>query len=157
MMKKIFALAAVLLTIAACGGKDNPDTPSPTPGGGGSGGGGGSTTTKVDVTGSWELSGVETKVSVGSVNVSVYITFDSGGSFTLYQKIGEGRYSVFTGTYTLSSDNKLSGKYSNNATWGPYSAALSGGKLTLTSAGGKEVDTYTKISSIPTSVTQNIY
>lgn len=153
MMKKLFALAAVLLTIAACGGKDNPDTPSPTPGGGGGGG----STTKLDVTGSWELSNVETKVSVGSVNVSVYITFASGDSFTLYQKIGEGRYSVFTGTYTLSSDNKLSGKYSNNATWGPYSAALSGGKLTLTSAGGKEVDTYTKISSIPTSVTQNIY
>lgn len=153
MMKKIFALAAVLLTIAACGGKDNPDTPSPTPGGGGGGG----STTKLDVTGSWELSNVETKVSVGSVNVSVYITFASGDSFTLYQKIGEGRYSVFTGTYTLSSDNKLSGKYSNNAAWGPYSAALSGGKLTLTSAGGKEVDTYTKISSIPTSVTQNIY
>ena len=156
MMKKLFALAAVLLTIAACGGKDNPDTPSPTPGAGGSGGGG-STTTKVDVTGSWELIGVETKVSVGSVNVSVYITFDSGGSFTLYQKIGEGRYSVFTGTYTMSSDNKLSGKYSNNAAWGPYTAALSGGKLTLTSAGGKEVDTYTKISSIPAAVSGNTY
>ncbi|MBQ4389238.1 MAG: lipocalin family protein [Bacteroidales bacterium] len=152
-MKKIFALAAVLLTIAACGGKDNPDTPSPTPGGGGGGG----STTKLDVTGSWELSGVETKVSVGSVNVSVYISFTSDGSFTLYQKIGEGRYSVFTGTYTLSSDNKLSGKYSNNAAWGPYTAALSGGKLTLTSAGGKEVDTYTKISSIPAAVSGNTY
>lgn len=150
MMKKLFALAAVLLTIAACGGKDNPDTPSPTPGGGGS-------TTKLDVTGSWELSNVETKVSVGSVNVSVYITFASGDSFTLYQKIGEGRYSVFTGTYTMSSDNKLSGKYSNNAAWGPYTAALSGGKLTLTSAGGKEVDTYTKISSIPAAVSGNTY
>ena len=153
MMKKIFALAAVLLTIAACGGKDNPDTPSPTPGGGGGGG----STTKLDVTGSWELSGVETKVSVGSVNVSVYISFTSDGSFTLYQKIGDGRYSVFTGTYTLSSDNKLSGKYSNNTAWGPYTAALSGGKLTLTSAGGKEVDTYTKISSIPAAVSGNTY
>lgn len=153
MMKKLFALAAVLLTIAACGGKDNPDTPSPTPGGGGGGG----STTKLDVTGSWELSGVETKVSVGSVNVSVYISFTSDGSFTLYQKIGEGRYTRFTGTYTVSADNKLSGKYSNNAAWGPYTAAMASGKLTLTSAGGKEVDTYTKISSIPTSVTQNIY
>lgn len=153
MMKKLFALAAVLLTIAACGGKDNPDTPSPTPGGGGGGG----STTKLDVTGSWELSGVETKVSVGSINVSVYISFTSDGSFTLYQKIGEGRYTRFTGTYTVSADNKLSGKYSNNAAWGPYTAAMASGKLTLTSAGGKEVDTYTKISSIPTSVTQNIY
>lgn len=153
MMKKLFALAAVLLTIAACGGKDNPDTPSPTPGGGGGGG----STTKLDVTGSWELSNVETKVSVGYVNVSVYISFTSDGNFTLYQKIGEGRYTRFTGTYTVSADNKLSGKYSNNAAWGPYTAAMASGKLTLTSAGGKEVDTYTKISSIPTSVTQNIY
>lgn len=153
MMKKLFALAAVLLTIAACGGKDNPDTPSPTPGGGGGGG----STTKLDVTGSWELSNVETKVSVGSVNVSVYISFTSDGNFTLYQKIGEGRYTRFTGTYTVSADNKLSGKYSNNAAWGPYTVAMASGKLTLTSAGGKEVDTYTKISSIPTSVTQNIY
>ena len=152
MMKKIFALAAMLLVLAACGGKDNPDTPNPNPGGGS-----GSTTTKVDVTGSWELSGVETKVSVGSVNVSVYISFASDGSFTLYQKIGEGRYTQFTGTYTLSSDNKLSGKYSNNTAWGPYTAAIASGKLTLTSAGGKEEDTYSKISSIPTSVTQNIY
>lgn len=153
MMKKLFALAAVLLTIAACGGKDNPDTPSPTPGGGGGGG----STTKLDVTGSWELSNVETKVSVGSVNVTVYISFTSDGSFTLYQKIGEGRYTRFTGTYTVSADNKLSGKYSNNAAWGPYTAAMASGKLTLTSAGGKEVDTYSKISAIPTSVTQNIY
>lgn len=153
MMKKLFALAAVLLTIAACGGKDNPDTPSPTPGGGGGGG----STTKLDVTGSWELSNVETKVSVGYVNVSVYISFTSDGNFTLYQKIGEGRYTRFTGTYTVSADNKLSGKYSNNAAWGPYTAAMASGKLTLTSAGGKEVDTYTKISAIPSSVTQNIY
>lgn len=153
MMKKLFALAAVLLTIAACGGKDNPDTPSPTPGGGGGGG----STTKLDVTGSWELSNVETKVSVGSVNVSVYISFTSDGSFTLYQKIGEGRYTRFTGTYTVSADNKLSGKYSNNAAWGPYTAAMASGKLTLTSAGGKEVDTYTKISSIPAAVSGNTY
>ena len=143
----------MLLVLAACGGKDNPDTPSPTPGGGGGGG----STTKLDVTGSWELSNVETKVSVGSVNVSVYISFTSDGSFTLYQKIGEGRYTRFTGTYTVSADNKLSGKYSNNAAWGPYTAAMASGKLTLTSAGGKEVDTYTKISAIPSSVTQNIY
>ena len=153
MMKKLFALAAVLLTIAACGGKDNPDTPSPTPGGGGGGG----STTKLDVTGSWELSNVETKVSVGSVNVSVYISFTSDGSFTLYQKIGEGRYTRFTGTYTVSADNKLSGKYSNNAAWGPYTAAMASGKLTLTSAGGKEVDTYTKISAIPAAVSGNTY
>lgn len=144
MMKKFFVMAAMLLALAACGGKDNPD-PTPDP------------ETKLDVTGCWELSGVTTKVSVGSVNVNVYIEFVSGGSFTLYQKLGEGRYTVFTGTYALSADAKLSGTYTGGASWGPYTAALNGSNLTLTPAGGKEVDTYKKISSIPTDVTSNVY
>ena len=95
--------------------------------------------------------------SVGNVQVSVYIEFASGGSFTLYQKIGEGRYTMFTGSYSLSADNKLSGSYNGGSAWGPYDVALSGGTLTLTSAGGKEVDTYKKISAIPESVTGNLY
>ncbi len=151
MMKKLLYSAFAILVVAACGGKDDPVTP---PEGGGSGGG---SSTQINVTGCWELSGVATKVAVGSVDVSVYLDFASDGNFTLYQKIGEGRYTQFTGTYTLSSDNKLSGKYSNDTAWGPYTAAMASGKLTLTSAGGKEVDTYSKISAIPTSVTQNIY
>lgn len=146
MMKKfLLALAAGMLLVCACG-KTNPE------GGGGEGGG---EETKVNVEGSWELTGVATKVSVGSVDVSVYVTFSSG-SFTLYQKIGDGRYTQFTGTYTLS-DKTLSGKYQDGKGWGPYTAAMSGGNLQLTTAGGKETDTYKKISSIPSTVTENTY
>ncbi len=146
MMKKLFTLAAILLALAACGGKDNPEE-----------GGKTNPSTKADITGIWELSSVATKVSVGSVNVNVYVEFASGGNFTLYQKIGDGRYTKFTGTYTLSSDGKLSGTYSDNSAWGPYDAVIGEGTLTLTSAGGKETDTYKKISSIPSSVTDNLY
>ena len=146
MMKKLFTLAAMLLALAACGGKENPEEGNKT-----------NPSTKAEITGIWELSSVTTKVSVGSVDVSVYLEFSADSNFTLYQKIGEGRYTTFTGTYTLSSDNKLSGTYSNNSAWGPYDVALSEGTLALTSAGGKETDTYKKISSIPTSVTGNVY
>lgn len=142
MMKKLFAMATVLLALVACSGKkNNPDDPKPA---------------KVDITGVWELTTVTTKATVGSVNVSVYIDFVSGGTFNLYQKIGDGRYTQFTGKYTFA-DGKLSGSYDGGATWGPYTAEVNGSTLTLTTAGGKEVDTYKKISSIPTSVTDNLY
>ena len=145
MMKKFWYIAASLLMLLAACNKEPVDD----------GGGGGGDDTKVSVEGSWELSSVTTKASVGGVTVSVYVTF-SGGSFTLYQKIGEGRYTQFTGSYTLN-DKTLTGNYAGGKSWGPYTAAMSGGNLTLTSAGGKEVDTYKKIGSIPSSVTDNLY
>ena len=142
MMKKFLAMAAAVLALAACGGsKDNPE-PTPSTSG---------------VVGSWELSAVTTKVAVGDVQVSVYVEFTAKKAFTLYQKIGEGRYTKFTGTYSLSADNKLSGSYSGGKAWGPYDASVSDGTLTLTTSGGKEADTYKKISAIPSSVTGNVY
>ncbi len=142
MMKKILTWAALLLALAACGEKEKIDEP---------------VSTQIDVTGYWELTSVATKASVGSVNVSVFLEFASNGNFTLYQKIGEGRYTRFTGSYTLSSDNQLSGSYAGGSAWGPYNAALSGGSLVLTSPGGKEVDSYKKVSAIPETVTGNLY
>ena len=110
-----------------------------------------------DVSGVWELTNVSTKASVGSVQVSVYLDLVAGGSFTLYQKIGDGRYTVFKGGWKLSEDDRLSGTYEDGKAWGPYEATVSGSSMTLVSAGGKEVDTYKKIASIPDSVTSNTY
>ena len=145
MMKKFFAFAVVLLGLVACGGqnKDNPDT---TP-----------VLTKENLVGAWELSSVSTKAAVGSETVNVYVDFASSGSFSLYQKIGQGRYTKFDGTFSVSADGKLSGKYSGGASWGPYEGAVSGSTLTLTSAGGNEVDTYKKVAAIPDSVFSNLY
>ena len=141
MMKKLLLMAACVLALFSCQ-KEGGETPTPA---------------STGVVGIWELSSVATKASVGEVQVSVYIDFTSDGNFTLYQKVGQGRYTKFTGTYTLTSDNKLSGSYYGGTAWGPYDAVVSGETLTLTSAGGKEVDTYKKIASIPENVTNNIY
>ena len=144
MMKKLFALATVLLGLVACSGnsKDNPETPA---------------FTKENLVGVWELTSVATKATVGSETVSVYIDFASSGNFTLYQKIGQGRYTKFEGTYSVSTEGKLSGKYSGGASWGPYEGAISGSTLTLTSAKGGEVDSYKKVSEIPAAVLSNLY
>ena len=141
MMKKLLMMAACALALVACK-KEGGDEPTPASEG---------------VVGIWELTSVATKAAVGDVQVSVYVDFTNGGNFTLYQKIGLGRYTQFTGTYTLTSDNKLAGSYADGSSWGHYDAVVSGDALTLTSAGGKEVDTYKKISAIPENVTENLY
>ena len=98
------------------------------------------------IAGAWELSDISTKTSIGSVNVSVYLDFTSDGKFTLYQKIGEGRYK-----------DSLSGKYSDGKAWGPYKAEINASALTLIKEGGKETDTYRKIDAVPEAVTSNVY
>ena len=108
------------------------------------------------IAGAWELSDISTKTSIGSVNVSVYLDFTSDGKFTLYQKIGEGRYTKFIGTYALEKDS-LSGKYSDGKAWGPYKAEINASALTLTKEGGNETDTYKKIDAVPETVTTNLY
>lgn len=141
MMKRLFALWAAALVLAACGGKEDAFAPS-----------------AEALAGIWELNSIETKaVSVGDVSVSVYLEFSAQNTFLLFQKIGEGRYAQHSGNFTLSTDGKLSGKYSNNAVWGPYSVEIQGNTLSLTSAGDKEVDHYIRISAIPPSVTENLY
>lgn len=139
-MKKLLILAAVLLPLLAGCGKpeDNKET-------------------KADVTGVWELSAISTKASIGSETVSVYLDFVAGGTFTLYQKIGAGRYTRFEGTYSLSDENVLSGSYSDGSAWGPYKAERDGSTLKLTSSGEKETDTYKLIDAIPEAVLENVY
>lgn len=113
---------------------------------------------EADIIGIWELSSVATKASVGSVTVNVYLEFETGVSFTLYQKIGDGRYTKFTGSYSLDKNTcSLSGSYADGAAWGPYAVEQEGTMLKLTSPGGKEVDTYKKIDILPSSVTDNLY
>ena len=141
MMKRILLAALFLAVLAGCGKKEPEDL-----------------TPAVDVTGSWELSSVTTRATVGSEQVSVYLVFDASGTFEIYQKIGAGRYTRFNGKYSLNKEEKLlSGTYADGTAWGPYEASLDGTTLTLAKPGGKEVDTYKKVDSIPESVTGNTY
>ena len=111
---------------------------------------------KVSVVGSWELARIETKSpKIGDQEVSIYITF-TDKAFTLYQKIGLGRYTKFVGSYTFDGSS-LSGSYTGGKAWGPYEATLEGESLTLAFPEGQERDIYTKIDAIPESVTSNVY
>lgn len=95
------------------------------------------------IVGNWELTSIETKsAKIGDTPVSVSLSFNSDGTFSMEQLIGVGRSSTYSGTYTLEGD-KLSGKYSDGKAWADtYTAAITQETMTLTSSNGKETDTY---------------
>lgn len=139
MICKAAALVALSLAALSCG-KSNKDNE----------------TKALNVTGSWVLSRIETKApAVGDVPVEIYIDF-AESSFTLYQKLGEGRFTLFKGTYTVTG-TVLSGKYSDGKEWGPYDMELTEEQLVLSRTDGVERDIYTKIDAIPATVTSNVY
>ena len=113
---------------------------------------------KVSIVGCWELTVVDTKyTNVGEVVVEVYLDFTANGAYTIYQKVGEGWYTKFTGTYTVA-DGKLTGSYTGSTkTWGPYEMELEEQSLVLYKEGGKERDTYKRIERVPDSVTSLVY
>ena len=80
-------------------------------------------------------------------NADIYLQLNKDKTFELYQKIGEGRYRKYAGTYTLT-DAILSGKYSDGAEWGSsYAVSFEGEVLVLTAQNGSaEVCKYEKKS-----------
>lgn len=138
MIRVIAAMAAAACMLCSCGGSK--------------------TETPLDITGEWRLSDVSTKAAViGEENVDVYLSFSSDKKFTMYQMIGQGRYSCFNGTWTLGG-NVLNGVYADGAAWGgSYEVSLSSDKtqLVLVSAGPlREADTYIR-TDIPQEVIDN--
>ena len=61
----------------------------------------------------WHLLSVSGMSSVPQV----YVEFAKDLSFELYQKIGEGRYRKYEGTYTVAGD-VVSGTYADGVKWG---------------------------------------
>ena len=88
-------------------------------------------------------------------SIDVYVSFGDG-TFDLYQKVGEGRYFLYDGTYTLTG-NVLSGLYSDGTSWGSdYDISLETDSLVLTANNGSgEVSVYTR-EDIPAEVLGNI-
>lgn len=110
------------------------------------------------VEGEWELVDVEfaTKSAVvGSETVFVYINFDAKGTFAMYQKLGEGRFRKFSGTWSCS-NGILNGTYSDGKNWGcPYKVSRDGDTLVMVSfPDGKDSYTYSKCT-IPEEVKKN--
>ena len=89
----MLAAAVLIAGLSACSGKND---------------------TGVDISGQWHL--VETGDLIGEqgLDIDVYASFTSG-TFVLYQKVGTGlgRYWYYEGTYTVSGDNVMTGRYSD--------------------------------------------
>lgn len=86
----------------------------------------------------------------------IYISFTSEGSFELFQRLGEGRYRLYNGSWRLKEET-LSGEYNDGNPWGSsYKVSFEGSdKMTLTANNGsKEAITYTR-KSIPEEVLNN--
>ena len=90
-----------------------------------------------------------------SVDAEIYVTFTSSNTFALYQKVGDGGFRSYNGTWELTnSDNKylLSGEYNDGEPWGATYEATSTGDdvITLTAEGVSE--TYSRVEAIPEDV-----
>lgn len=108
------------------------------------------------IIGEWQLKSIATKATLGGQTVDVYIAFETGGTFTLYQMLGQGRYHSYTGKWALA-DGTLTGTYSSGKAWGStYSVDISDSTLTLTASIGGEVDIYTK-TTIPENIKKEAY
>lgn len=107
----------------------------------------------LDIKGEWQLSQISTKASIGGQTVDVYVAFNDGGTFELYQMLGTGRYRKYAGTWSLL-DKVLSGSYEGGAQWASsYNVEMDENRtqLILTTTDGSEVQTYRK-ASIPQDV-----
>lgn len=107
---------------------------------------GGKESKALDITGTWELTGIEiTKAAqLGSETIEVSITFNPDKTFSLSQTLGSGRPKDFSGTWQLTG-TILIGKYSNGKAWGSsYEVTVNGTEMTMTPEGGAEIYTYKK-------------
>lgn len=130
-MKKLLYIISALMLLAACGGKDGGD--------------------KTELTLEEKLCGEWHSTSL-PVDGDVYIDFNEDKTFELYQKIGEGAYRLYRGTWNLE-ENLLTGKYNDGEDWAAaYQVAMSDKFLTLTSNNDAAEETVYERSEIPASV-----
>ncbi len=104
-----------------------------------------------------DISGEWTMVSSDGMDmdeVSVYLSFTQTKEFDLYQKLGEGRYRHYSGTYNLT-DNILSGTYKDGSKFADsYLITLEADKtvLIMKSQNGAGLESRYEKSTIPSEV-----
>ena len=86
----------------------------------------------------------------------MYVTFNED-SFILYQKIGDGAYRVYSGTYTLTQGEYgsciLAGEYSDGTPWAVDYVVVSSSNDTMVFTAGDVTETYTRVKDgIPAEV-----
>ena len=80
-----------------------------------------------------------------SVDAEIYVTFTAEGTFALYQKIGEGAFRLYNGTYGLAG-SVLSGKYNDGTAWGASYEVASSDSDTLTLTAEGVTETYGRVT-----------
>lgn len=122
----IFIAAALVLSVSGCE-KENKKTQN------------------VDIVGKWELVDMQTKsVQIGSYEVTVFLDFRSDKTFSLSQKLGDGRAREFSGTWSLTG-NTLSGKYSDGTSWGAgYKVKIEDEQLIMETVDKDEIFVYNR-------------
>lgn len=130
-MKRIFAVFFALMLLASCGknGEDN----------------------KPELTLEQQLIGQWHSVS-NALEADLYIDFQEGKTFELYQQIGEGAHRLYRGTWNLEG-TLLTGKYNDGEDWAAaYQVEMRDKQLILTSNNDTaEKSTYEK-AEIPAEV-----
>ena len=146
-MKRILSLIAAVSLICSCGEKnadpvqpvpdkpdvENPgnDKPGPEP----------EETLASKLVGEWHCASSD-------IDADIFLAFADDASFKLYQKIGEGAYRLYQGTWSLDEKTSvLTGKYNDGNDWGSsYTIALSEDKnsMTLTPSEGTEKQSYSR-------------
>ena len=146
-MKKILYIAALLLSVLSCKEPVDPQ-PGPEPG---------PNPPVTEKTLAEKIAG-EWHCVVSDMDADIYLSLASDNRFELYQKVGEGAYRLYRGTWSLDEKTAvLTGKYNDGEAWGSgYGVVLSEDENTLTldpSAEGED-QTYRK-ESIPADVKEN--
>jgi hypothetical protein len=143
-MKKILYIAALLLSVLSCKEPVDPQ-PGPEPG---------PNPPVAEKTLAEKIAG-EWHCVVSDMDADIYLSFASDNKFELYQKVGEGAYRLYRGTWSLDEKTAvLTGKYNDGEAWGSgYGVVLSedGNTLTLDPSADGEDQTYRK-ESIPADV-----
>ena len=94
------------------------------------------------------------------MGADIYLGLTENKKFELYQKIGDGAYHLYKGSWQIDEESAvLSGKYNDSQAWGSeYDVAISGDGKTLTlspkASGAEEKHDYTR-EEIPASVSEH--
>ncbi len=109
------------------------------------------------VVGEWHLS-EWSGIAPGDFDFDAYIALNEDRSFSIYQKVEQLKYQLYTGTYSVT-NTILSGVYTSGSNWGSsYTASLDADNRTLTlvsSTGVTETSVYVR-ESIPSNVRSGV-
>lgn len=130
-MKKILYMLSAALLLIACGDKNGGKETEPA--------------LEELICGEWHSTSV-------AVDADIYMAFSEDKTFELYQKVGEGAYRLYRGTWNLE-ENILAGRYNDGEDWAAsYEVIINDKTLTLTSKNDAAEESVFMKESIPAEV-----